>query len=353
MGKKELLATAMWRLGLLKVLRKLRKQKRGELIILAYHRILDVDDYNTYPFDPELISASCDEFAWQMNHLKRHYHPMTLLDVLDYQERGEELPKNAVVVTFDDGFDDNYYNAFKILKALDMSATFFISTDYIDETKVFWFDWLVFAMKKTEAERVCFVDYGFDETITHDKSDRSDVTNRVMKFLREIPDEDRVICFESLQQQLNVAMTDEEKRLSGSVTTDEIIEMAESGMEIGSHTMSHPMLSRLSEENLAKEMSGSRAALNSIKSVNCRTIAFPFGGASAFNDSVKREAKAAGYGVACSYQSGLSNIVEDDNYQLKRLHVDYQLSRPSFVAMLAEPKLFGLHWLDGSVYSTQ
>ncbi len=127
-GRRQLLARWCHRLGALPLLKRVRPGARGEARVLAYHRVLESAEPQDFSFDPELISASAEAFREQMRHLKAHFVPMRFDEVLDHQRRGVPLPAGAVLVTFDDGYDDNYRVAFPILRELGMSAMFFVST---------------------------------------------------------------------------------------------------------------------------------------------------------------------------------------------------------------------------------
>ncbi|MBL8524644.1 MAG: polysaccharide deacetylase, partial [Betaproteobacteria bacterium] len=88
----------------------LRALLKSEITILAYHRILNSWDEEHFPFDVELISASCEDFAWQMEYVRSHYSPIAFRDVIAFLDGKCALPPRPLLVTFDDGFDDNYHH---------------------------------------------------------------------------------------------------------------------------------------------------------------------------------------------------------------------------------------------------
>ncbi len=162
-GRRQVLARWCQRAGLLPALRSLRGLVfRGELRILAYHRVLESIEPPDFSFDVELISASAEAFRKQMTYVRRHFTPMRFDDVVDRMDRGRALPKNAVVITFDDGYDDNYRIAFPILRELGMTAMFFVSTGHIDSGKPYAFDWLVHMVSVSTAERLQVPELGLD-----------------------------------------------------------------------------------------------------------------------------------------------------------------------------------------------
>jgi hypothetical protein len=107
-GIRERLGELCYGSGLLRVLQRTRSWVRQDLRILAYHRVLTVQDSNAFDFDLDLVSTSADGFREQMQLLQRDFSPTALGDVIAALDAGTRLPTNAVVVTFDDGYDDNY-----------------------------------------------------------------------------------------------------------------------------------------------------------------------------------------------------------------------------------------------------
>lgn len=96
------------------------------VMIFEYHRINDetvnTDDY----------SLSKEEFQEQLNYFKENnYHTISLMDFIRAEKYGEELPENPIILTFDDGYEDNYINMMPMIKAMDMKATMFMATNLI------------------------------------------------------------------------------------------------------------------------------------------------------------------------------------------------------------------------------
>src|SRR5882724_11211163 len=100
-------------LGLLRLSATLRRNS-SRLVILAYHRILDVPDEREFSSDLELISASVADFREQMRFMARHFRILSFRELEQIRSSGRDLERATAVVTFDDGFEDNYLNAFPI-----------------------------------------------------------------------------------------------------------------------------------------------------------------------------------------------------------------------------------------------
>ena len=129
-GRRQALARISHRAGLLPPLARARAVLRDDQRILAYHRVLETVP-PAFSFDLELVSAWAERFREQMALIRRRFHPMRFDEVLACRDAGRRLPRNAVLVTFDDGYDDNYRVAYPILHDLGLSAMFFVATGHI------------------------------------------------------------------------------------------------------------------------------------------------------------------------------------------------------------------------------
>src|SRR5690606_31181615 len=142
---RERFATAMHRAGALQALMQLRRYAPvpSTVSILTYHH-LAADD-TAYPYDPGVADASPEQFRRQMEMLARYGTPIGI-DELVRSLEGAPLPKNPVMVTFDDGYRSCHDVALPILRAVGMRAAFFIATGYINERKLYWWERIALAL---------------------------------------------------------------------------------------------------------------------------------------------------------------------------------------------------------------
>ena len=136
MSKKTILARILFGTGLISLILWMNRCFCRRLVILAYHRVLDLDGLsdNEFGSDVELVSASCADFEWQVAFLSRHF-PVTTFADYESMARSGDIRGNQAIITFDDGFIDNYENAFPILKENNTPAVFYVSVDYLDTGK--------------------------------------------------------------------------------------------------------------------------------------------------------------------------------------------------------------------------
>ena len=332
-GKKALLATTLSKLKLNVFFRNVRRLFVEDVRIIAYHRICEIDEYN----DKELVSASCKEFEKQVIYIKKHYNAISFSELIECIRNKSSFPKNALIITFDDGFADNYINAFPILKKHQLSATFFISTGYIDTKETFWFN-LLSRLVKTNAGGVFNIENS-EFCISNDLKEQEILLLDLLVLLKNRPNLKRLEILNDLTSQLsNRGPCDP---LSLPMTWENIKEMGKYKIEFGSHTVTHPILSQLTEQELENEIRTSKKDLEEHLGRKIQTISYPEGMEYAYNKKVIDIVDKAGYELGCSYIPGVNKLDSLELFQLKRMHVERYVNFDLFRSMLAMPEIFG------------
>lgn len=197
--------------------------------ILLYHRVARVEQ------DPHRLCVSPDNFRDQIRFLKEHYEIIPLVKLVQNIRAGK-VERNTIVITFDDGYADNLHNALPILKELQVPAIMFLTADYLNQGKTFYWD-------------------------------------------QSVP--------ETSQGQPLTA--NEAKTLSQNRF-----------IEIGAHTLTHPNLASLSELEQSKEIVGSKQKIEKLLDIPILSFAYPFGGKDSFTKETVRLVKQAGFRYACT-----------------------------------------------------
>jgi peptidoglycan/xylan/chitin deacetylase (PgdA/CDA1 family) len=335
MDKKEILAQVICRTGITALARYWNAGQSDGLRILAYHRVLDRLPSEDYKFDRELISATTEEFEWQIAHIKRYYQPITFGELERRLRKGENL-ENAVIVTFDDGFDDNYYKVYPILKKYDVPATIFISTDYIGGFAPFWFEWLIYMGNQLNLEKIAaLAEIDWDEHWS-----APEARCAILRNVKKMKNQDRLILLDQLDELLGENVSRVGYAESHPMNWDHVREMSDNGIEFGSHTKSHPILSSLTKEQKIEELVGSKAIIERETGQQCIAIAYPVGGRDQYDDETIQEAIKAGYRFGLTYIHGRSKLNDANLFELHRLHVERYTTRARFSAMMALPAIF-------------
>ena len=340
MRKKEYLARGMAMTGLLRLSSLLRDLRAGEIPILAYHRVFDIGEETTFSFDPDLVSASCAAFTWQMQYLRDRHHPITFQTLLHVMDGKEELPSRPVIVSFDDGYDDNYLNAFPVLRSLEMPATIFVSTGYIGSGKPFWFDLVAHIMHHAPAGILTVKALGINLSLDASRDSRRMAASRVVGALKRVSNAQRLDILAWLEREYGAAVRVADFRLSRPLDWNQIREMSAAGIEFGSHTVSHPILSRLDDGELQQELAQSKRRLEQELNKPAPVLAYPVGGPEEFNDKVVRAAIAVGYRLGVSYMPGVNRLGAMDRFRVRRQHVERYISNAYFAGLLSLPEIF-------------
>jgi peptidoglycan/xylan/chitin deacetylase (PgdA/CDA1 family) len=291
---------------------RIRNWHKKGVVILTYHRVDFLPDY-PYP-----IIVKPDNFANQMDVLQRYYHPLSLVELADAIER-RKIPNKGVVVTFDDGYIDNLTQALPILEAYRVPATVFVTTANLNGKKEFWWDELerVFLIQSDlpETLRISICGELFDWRINSFEQRRA-IRKEVHALIRPLSVDERNYVIKELIDWANLP---EDGRLNyRTMTSDELHKIKQGGLvELGAHTVNHPMLSSLTYADQYLEIVKSKHWLEAITGFPIETFSYPFGSQNDYDERTVEIARSAGFRVACTMNPGI--VTNDvDPFQLPR-----------------------------------
>ena len=197
--------------------------------ILCYHRI--------EPVPRDRWSVSNKEFSRQMEFLDSEYHPVSLIDIVEWRKGRRSLPERAVAITFDDGLVDVYRHAYPVLQKFDITATIFVCPDLMA-----------------------------DECHESDSS-----TNDIDKQF---------------------------------MTWDQVRELASKDWVVGSHSLTHPVLSALDDRIVRKEIADSKERIERGLQKSCMYFCYPYGTPKAVTHRERDLVLEAGYVAGFSSITG-------------------------------------------------
>ncbi len=339
-GRAQRLVEIAERLGVVRSLRGLHDRRSPALTILAYHRVMPTDALDSYPFDQELISATPAQFESQMRHVRKHLHPVSLQDVIAQIEQGTPLPPNAVAVTFDDGFADTYRYAFPILRRYQIPATIFVSTGYVESGEPFWFELASFLIYRLPP-RSLEPHNGLQLPTGDSWADRTASLRRLHGVLKDLPNTERLQILDTWAHHYSAELAHGAARHSRPISWSQIAEMAASGIAFGSHTVSHPNLTRVTDAELKRELTESKTTLESKLQHSIDTIAYPIGTPSAFNARVVAAAREHHFKLGLTYVSGANLIPLVNPLELRRHGIGLSMTPAYFKALMTLPS-----WLN-------
>jgi len=304
------------------------------LTVLNYHRI---DDPFQAGFDTLKInvSATSNQFALQMDYVKAHYNVISCQH-LDLWLRGEsKLPPHAAIITFDDGYCDNFSNAYPILKERNLPAIIFLATDFIGGSKPFYWDYISYCFYHTKKKQAHLPLTGDCSWI--DENSRDLIMYRWIESLKKIPDVQKIEYMSQIGKTLDVVVP-EEAFDKLYLNWDQVRAMSESGLiEFGAHTVTHPILTRIPIEQAAYEIRESKKKIEEETGKTVFALAYPNGGDADFSPVVIQAAKETGIVIAFSLLAGPTRYttVKKDPFAIRRIFLAYYDSFPRFVAMIS------------------
>lgn len=337
-GTRQRLAALCSAAGVLPGLTSLRRVLRKDLRILAYHRVLRVDDPDTFAFDLNEISASPEQFHQQMSLVKRRYDPLSFHQLIGMMDKGERLPARPLIVTFDDGYDDNYHVAFPILRELGLSAMFFVSTGHIDSGMPYVYDWLVHMFGRTTATQLQVDELDVDRAIPASLAGRRELAKELLFHLKGLAATTQTAIISRLERAWGMPPTQHAE--CRPMTWDQLREMRAAGMEVGSHGVSHRILAKLAPAEMAMEVQESKRTLERELGPPVEVLSYPVGGPDSYDEQVIGVAKQAGFRMACNYVTGVNRLPATAHYDLRRLSVESEMDIDWFAAMTSLPEVF-------------
>jgi peptidoglycan/xylan/chitin deacetylase (PgdA/CDA1 family) len=301
------------------------------ILIFGYHRIGFVDDSG----DAGLWDASPPVFEEQLRFLKKEF------DVIGPDELETVVSVGRgryVLLTFDDGYRDNFDEAFPILKRHGLPATFFVTTGFLDRRQIAWWDeiaWMVHVSAKSELRANGWL----DRALSLAPQERGRTTLSLIERYKRLPSESTGAFMDALAEAAGSGRQHGDRQELW-MTWDNVRQLRAAGMHIGGHTVNHPLLARLSLDEQEQEIVGCKSRIEAELGEPMRYFAYPYGGRDSFNDDTRRSLAEHGVELAFSLYSGRQGFREWDRYDVRRRCVGPNVSPRRFALMLTLPQVF-------------
>jgi peptidoglycan/xylan/chitin deacetylase (PgdA/CDA1 family) len=305
-------------------------------MVLLYHRVADLDS------DPQLLCVTPENFEDQLKQLRQSFVPLTLRDMAA-RARSGTLPKNSIVLTFDDGYADNLLAAKPLLEKYDIPATIFVASRFVDTQSEFYWD---------EFDRLLLDNHPLPTTLNIEIAGSTFQWNLAHEAQSPAPTDSRKSWSVAspqpftIRQQIYATLCDQLRPLPHaqrqSILTSlrtwarqpalvrpthrglspfELKELARGGLiEIGAHTVDHLWLSAHNAAEQQRQILTSKRDLEIILGQPVTSFSYPYGARSAYNDNSLALVKQANFTAACSNFSGTIRR-GNDPFQLPRMLV--------------------------------
>jgi peptidoglycan/xylan/chitin deacetylase (PgdA/CDA1 family) len=308
-----------------KLLRLGQRLKAGFIpgaIILLYHRVTDLSS------DPQLLAVAPRHFKEHLEILRREYNPVSLGKFVDKLDNGR-FPARTVIVTMDDGYADNLYEAKPLLERFNVPATVFVTACSVGSRHEFWWDELerVFLhscdLPGVLLLRVDGVEHQYDLGIaasclpdqlkrhaqwnvesSEEPSERHVVYRSLIKLMRQLSPKARCDLLDQIHCWARAG--NEGRATHRALSAEELLRLTDGGLlDVGAHGLSHSVLAMLTREEQKADILGSKLKLEEILSSEVDQFAYPFGSPNDYTKETTTFVRDAGFLSACANYPGL------------------------------------------------
>jgi peptidoglycan/xylan/chitin deacetylase (PgdA/CDA1 family) len=311
-----------------------RRLNRHRLLVLTYHGVMQSTDGPDSWLNRNMVDTAT--FRWQMEYLAKTSTCMTLGQAVARLRHGTPLPPNSVAVTFDDGFRNNYTQAFPVLMDCGVPATIFLTTGHIGRgMQLLWTERvarLISGMKRP----VVRLELGDEPRRwwVRSEAEREQASSEILKLLKRLPvglREDRIA---ELVKQVEREEEPTSLERYEFLNWDDVRAMAAAGIEFGSHTVHHPVLSTLDGRQRLEEVVRSKETIERELRQPCRVFSYPNGGVGDFGDTDRRVLRQVGYTGAATQIPGFNDLATDP-FAVRRVNIGRGHTRLVFTAQLS------------------
>lgn len=254
--------------------------------IFMYHRVRGKHGVEGIP--AELL-------RWQFQQIKQHFNPMSLDQMVEAHER-KKLPDHAVALTFDDGYRDFYESAYPLLREFDLPATLFLTTGFVNGDLWLWPDQIKFMLNETNHK---FLELPNIKRPLISESERYEAWSEIGDICLKLLNTEKHLLIEQISKSLEVPLPQNAPKgfegLNWTMVKDMI---ANSKLTIGSHSVSHPIMTSLSPEALSYELLASKETIEAAIGQPVSAFCYPNGQSADINDITRIAIQHSGYAYA-------------------------------------------------------
>lgn len=279
--------------------------RNAALLVMIYHRVARERD-PLLPSEPDAAT-----FATHMDLLATHFNVLPLADAMQRLANGS-LPRRAVCITFDDGYANNYEVALPILSARRLAATVFVAPGFLNGGRMFN-DTVIEAVRRAEGV-LDLRREGLGEFHLSNPESRVQALERIITGIKHIAPNERLELARSISARAGIALPDDLM-----MTDDQVRALHRAGIEIGAHTMTHPILTKVADEVARDEIVASKRALESMIDAPIKSFAYPNGKPGRdYAEQHVRMARESGFDCALSTAWGAATMASD-RFQIPRI----------------------------------
>lgn len=309
----EALLKVIYYSGIYFILNTLFDQKG--VYVLCYHRLTNYEADSSN--DPMAVDRS--SFEKHMEFLKREYDFISLDQAVDLLGQKKKLRKRYLVVTFDDGYRDNYVFGREIFSKYGLKPTIYLTAGKIDQRSLLWHDSVDYMVFGGEQEEVLIDTAGIKGRFPiRTEAEKRSLAEKLKESIKQFHEDAKGRILDDLAETFGVCTQEESCLL---LDWAEIQSLISAGADMGGHTMSHPILSRVSDVVMKQEVSACKKLIEERTRKEVRSFAYTNGKSGDYTNETKKE-------VANHYKSAVTTIMGvnkpgADLYELRRILIGY------------------------------
>lgn len=309
-----------------------RSLRWSGLLVLNYHR---VGNGKESLFDRALWSADAESFTNQIRFCKSQLDVITPDDIPRVVAKGRG---RYALITFDDGYRDNYETAFPILKAHGVPATFFITTGLVDLPRVPWWDEIAWMVRTSRRDQIGLSEW-VPDALSFDEPDREGAVRTLLTAYKSMPAESTDRYVDAIAEATGSGRCCADVGTGFWMNWDMLREMRAAGMTVAGHTVTHPILARAPREKQRDEIFECGTRLADEMGEPMRYFSYPVGGPTSFSTVTEDCLREAGVRYAFSYYGGFRRFSDWNNYDVRRVAVETYLTAEWFRSIVTLPQL--------------
>jgi peptidoglycan/xylan/chitin deacetylase (PgdA/CDA1 family) len=288
-----LLAELLYYSGSLAVWRFFRTRVcgRGHICVLGFHRVLSESEIPRSNSLPAIVMKE-STFINLLEYVKQRFQ---VIGIEGIQQPSQNGSSPCCILTFDDGWKDNYTRAYPWIRDCGVPATIFLTTGLIGGEDTFWVERLIEAWRDPVSRQRLQL-YAADRLATGEIVPGVDY---IIEYFKRMPSAQRdQVLSPLLSDGSQTRRTDSADRM---LSWDEVTEMSQGGIEFGAHTVTHPLLPYEDEATIEREVREAKVTLEEKLKKRVRAFAYPNGD---WNPRARESVAAAGYECAFTTQQG-------------------------------------------------
>jgi peptidoglycan/xylan/chitin deacetylase (PgdA/CDA1 family) len=269
-----------------------RLDQEGRICIITYHRVLEHQD--------PLLDSEPDikTFTWQMEVLASSFNVLTLSDAI-VAIKENKVPPRAICITFDDGYRSCHDLALPILSRLGLPATVFVTTGFLDGGNM-WNDRIIEALREAPMGSLDLREIGLGLHRITTSLERKEIAQKINDESKYLPKDKRTKVVETIEK-----LTGNTQVKNLMLTREMIVNLSNNGIEIGGHTITHPILTTIDNSDALREITDNKHVLEKIIGKPIHLFAYPNGKIGTdFDLRHLKMVKDAGYHAAFSTAFG-------------------------------------------------